>query len=174
VGIQYNNNVKNTQHLLCFKKNQDNRMSSFRKHAWQRFLFSHIIHITYRLLGISILANSLCSIIVGIKLFRCFWFTLSKLMSCWFLIQNEKEVKYGSLKKMLLLNGQKSNTREDSYVKKLISRGYHLYTKSENQKYYLSTLVMLNVSIRQSNLTQIHFVRATKYMRIAIIVSYDM
>jgi hypothetical protein len=41
----------------------------------------------------------------------------------------------------------------DIYVKSISS----IYTKLENQNYYLSTRVTLNVSIRQPNLTWMHF-----------------
>jgi len=46
---------------------------------------------------------------------------------------------------------KKTNARQDSCVK-LIFRKYYLYIKSDNQKYYLSISVMLN-------LTRTHFVR---------------
>jgi len=47
-------------------------------------------------------------------------------------------------------------------MKKLLCWKYHTYTKSENQKYYLYTCVILNINIRQPNLTKMYFIWATK------------
>lgn len=66
---------------------------------------------------------------------------------------------------------KKTNVRQDNCVK-LIFRKYYLYIKTENQKYYLSTSVMLNFSIRQPNLTRTHFVLSTNFTRIATINIY--
>lgn len=50
----------------------------------------------------------------------------------------------------------------------------YLYTKFENHKYYLSISVTLNVSIWQSNLTLMNFVRTIKCTGIAIIGTYTL
>lgn len=46
----------------------------------------------------------------------------------------------------------------------LICWKYYPYIKLKYQNYYLSTHVMLNISIRQLNLTQ-HFIRAMEFIK---------
>lgn len=53
---------------------------------------------------------------------------------------------------MLLLNGKKKKQCWAGQLCKSRCQKYHIYTKLEN-KYYLFTRVMLNINIRQPNLT---------------------
>lgn len=70
-------------------------------------------------------------------------------MSCWFLVQNEEEIKFrvAEKKKKLksaatyeILKKKKINTGCPSYVKLIIiCQKFYFSIKLESQKYYLST-----------------------------------